>query len=779
VPRLRCLQPCEAPTSARLQTTQPWHPAVGLATLVLLLMACTVDAAVVTQRWGLGGHVQHRGAVVCESLADGRTLMRFDLAGLASGAKVYRARLVMARRGRFGEDFDIVPARRDAATGRIRTTGRPLRLVGPWYRWFDATDAVRKWAARKTPGGALLIRKAPRFDRAATYLEIAYEGRLRRRMPQVSGVRAFCRAGQVFVTFKEIEDLAAGRADLTWKQFAAKVKGWSADGPAPDDTRRELRYRIYRHDRPITPASIGAAKLVGEVAGGSGYNTHLVPSGWNGKNSPPVARVAVEAGEKPQPLPPGVGVHVHTVRRNGRGWYAVVAAVNGVENTLDVGRPNAVGPVVEKRGYPEPVLDREVVTDLRGVKFVQRWYSYWCDPPLAPRPLRYDVAVAYCPDLLAKPARLTVARGHAWGSKPEPPRPRKTAGLYLSHSSEWPNAFWMGINDAYGTLKGRGQGRWQPFPQRRQEALIRWVTRNWRVDTSRIVAAIGAWGMMEIERPGVYCCLVGWGLPEVTKGFQAWDRAVGGWGPPGLYAARPAAQDPYRRQDYSAFVAADPKRELPYFALQAGWGMHLTEMGWPPFPRFLRAMTDTKRAFVASWDQRSSWGWRATPVHRAVVSGQIDVGRSRPLPAFGRCSLDDNPGSGRLGAGDPNGQINGYVMWDSKTIVDDRYRFEITVWLDESARAADCTVDLTPRRCRKFKAAPGAKLRWTNTLLPAPTNGNGEPEAKLVDTKVAAGPGAVRIQSGRTIADKHGLATAAGLLVGKARQRIVITAAGH
>jgi len=216
---------------------------------------------------------------------------------------------------------------------------------------------------------------------------------------------------------------------------------------------------------------------------------------------------------------------------------------------------------------------------------------------------------------------------------------------------------------------------------------------------------------------------------------------------------------------------------LPYFALQAGWGMHLTEMGWPPFPRFLRAMIDSKRAFVASWVQTSSWGWKATPVHRAVAGGDIDVGRSRPLPAFGRCSLDDNPGCGRLGAGDLSGQINGYLMWDSESIVDDRRRFEITVWLDESARAGDCTVDLTPRRCRKFKPAPGAKFEWSNTLLPAPANGNGDAEAKLIDTKVPAGPGAVRVQSGRAVADQHGLVTLEKLVVGKAPQRVVITRA--
>ncbi len=754
--------------------TRRFH--LGRLTAALLLPAagaCAAGAAVVTERWGVSGHVQHPRTLVFEALPDGSALMRFDLSALPAKARVHRARLVLFRREEgFATGFAIVPAERvGQGAGDVRVTGRGVQLVGPWHRWFDATDPVRKWAATTGRTGMLLLRKAPPLRPAGGYLEIAYEGRLRVRCRQVSGVRAFCRSGQVFVTFKEVEDLAAGRKDLSWQEFSRKVKGWGMDGPVPDDGRRELRYRIYRHDAPITSGNIGGARLVGELASGSGYNTHLVPRGWNGKKAPPVLRVAVQPG---RPLPPGVGVHVHAVRRNGRGFYAVVAAVDGVENTIDISRGNSVGPVAEKRAAPEPVLEREIVHDMKGAKFVTRWYSYWADPPLAPRPLRYDVAVAFCPELLSNPAPLTVIRGHAWESRPDPPAPHKTAGIYLSHSSEWPNAFWMGINDACGTLKGIEQGRWQPFPMRRQEALVRWAQRQWRIDGSRIVAAIGAWGMMEIERPEMYSTLVGWGLPEVTKGFQVWDRAVGGWGPPKLYAGRPPAENPYLRQDYSRYVLANPEKELPYFALQAGWGMHLREMGWPPFPRFLRAMTRTKRAFVAGWDQRSSWSWRATPVHRAVARGQIDIRTGRSLPAFGKCSLDDNPGSGRLGTGDLNGQINGYLLWESESILDQASRWAGTVWLDETAPRGDCTADLTPRRCRRFKAKPGERFPWTNTLLPAPLRPPGPADKSPAQPKIPAVPRELVVQRGTAAADAHGLVTVEGLVIGKAKQRISI-----
>jgi len=733
--------------------------------VLALLPAGEVSAAVVVQRWGLADraadpkapHVQHPGTLLYELLPGGvGTLMRFDLSAIPRRARVYRARLFFSRPGELAGGFDIVEARRDAG-GRVRGVGASLRLAGPGYRWFDATAATARAVASSGRRLLLLARKAPAFEAAGAFLEVAYEGRLRERIRQVAGVKALAARGVVFVTFREIEDLARGKADLSWPEFLKRVAGYTHRGPVPDDRAEELRYRLYRYHRPITACNIGRAELVGEVASGSGYNTALVPpkGRWK-KDNPPVLRLAIEAGK---PLRPGVGLFVHHVRRKGRAYYAVVTARNGVENTLDIGRSNTVGPVTELPGTPVPVLQRELVRDLAGTKYVRQWYSLWAAPPLAPVPGRYDLTVEFCPGLLDARPSLMVVRRAAWRRGPFPGKPAKFKGVRLSHSEDVPNSFWMGLNDAHGTLKGAEQGRWQPFTQRRQEYLICWARSKWRIDQRRVVADIGAWGMMEIERPGVYAYLLGWGQPEVTRGPLCWRAALAAWGRPEVYAGREAADNPYYRQDYSRYVLEHPERELPYFAVLAQRGMDLAEMGWSALPRFFRAMLRTRRAFVASWDQRSPWTWRATPVHRAVMSGQLDIHRDLSLPAFSNCSLDDNPGSGELDTGDPDGQINGYLLWDAGGTVETAKRWEVTLWLDESAPRSSCRVDLTPRRCRHFRPKPGQRFTWTNTTL--------------------GGQGEAVIQTGRVLADRFGLVTLKGLVVGKARARVVIERAKH
>jgi len=732
------------------------------ATLVMLnlWMAGQVSAAVVVQRWGLADrsahpkapHIQHPGTLLYELLpGEAGILMRFDLSAIPKGARVYRARLFFVRSGALAGGFDVVEARRDAG-GRVRGVGASLRLVGPGYRWFDATAATARAVAGSGRRLLLLVRRAPAFEKAGTYLEVAYEGRLRERIRQVTGVKARAGRGVVFITFREIEDLACGKEDLSWPEFLKRVAGYTHRGPVPDDRAEELRYRLYRYHRPITACNIGRAELVGEVGPGSGYNTALVPpkGRWK-KDNPPVLRLAIEPGK---PLRPGVGLFVHHVCRAGRAYYAVVTARNGVENTLDVGRSNTVGPVRELPGAPVPVLQRELVVDLAGTKYVRQWYSLWAAPPLAPVPGRYDLTVEFCPGLLDSRPALTVVRREAWRRGPFPTRPGKFKGIRLSHSEDVPNSFWMGLNDAHGTLKGLQQGRWQPFVQRRQEYLICWARSKWHVDERRVAAAIGSWGMMEIERPGVYAYLFGWGQPEVTRGPLCWRTALAAWGRPEVYAGRADEDNPYRRQDYSRYVLEHPQRELPYLAIMAERGVDLVEMGWSAFPRFFRAMLRTRRAFVASWDQEGPWTWRATPVHRAILSGQIDIHRDLSLPAFSNCTLDDNPGSGELGTGDPAGQINGYLLWDTKSMVETAGRWEVTVWLDESAPRPSCRVDLTPRRCRQFRPRPAQRFAWTNTTL--------------------EGRGKAVIQAGRAVADRYGLVTLKALVVGKGRHRIVI-----
>jgi hypothetical protein len=121
------------------------------------------------------------------------------------------------------------------------------------------------------------------------------------------------------------------------------------------------------------------------------------------------------------------------------------------------------------------------------------------------------------------------------------------------------------------------------------------------------------------------------------------------------------------------------------------------------------------------------------------------------VPAFSNCSLDNNPGNGDPADGDYYGQINGYLAWEND-VVDEPDRWEMTVLLSANCPWDHCTVDLTPRHCRRFRPKPGQQFAWTNT--------------SLADGR--------QLQSGTVTADQWGLVTIGDLIVSKGKNRITI-----
>jgi len=754
------------------------------ASTILLLAYPWVltDGAMVTARWGVAGRVQHPGTLKFEDAQHG-ALMAVDLSALPKGARVYRSRLFF-----FGTDwkdvsFDIVPAAREGKA-KPKPIGVPLKLVAPWYQWFDATKAVRTWARAGTRPCLLWLRKAPRFNQDATFLEIAYEGKLARAPKQVSGVRVLYRSGQVFITFREVDPLDEGKDAVNWGDLVKKFKG-DYYGALPGGGREDVRYRIYSHDRPITAANVGQARLLGEALPGSAFNTRMglkidtrrkredlvaIRAGQRGEgmaSGPSVSalRVAVEPGK---PVPPGTGVFVHTVKDQGDRYYGVLTSVNGLTNARDISKANAVGPVRQRPGDPEPVLYREMVAPVAKTKHVQQWYSYWTVQPLSPWPARYDVAVWFCPEIMARPAPLDIPR-FGWNKWPRPPNPRRTTGIGMVPTSDHPVNFRTGLHDSIGTLKGFEGGTWKPFFSNRQAALVEWMCSRWPIDRNRISAGLGCWGMQEIKRGDLYARIYGGGLPEVTKGWQAWQRACGIWGPPQMYKGRPDEGNPYVVSNVTDWVLAHPDKRLPY-CWTSSPGAHESEMGWPPYPRFAWAMMVTKRAFI--YDYRGD-----TPVAKAIRSGQLDIRRDQSLPAFGHCSLDDNLGDGELGSGLAlcPAQVNGYLLWDTATVIDEPTRWVITICLHDSAPLPECTVDLTPRSCQKFKARPRQQFAWTSALLPQEEE---QKQAPKPEPAKARRPEKTRpaqvVQSGVATADRYGLVTIEKLRLGKGRYQIAI-----
>ena len=684
--------------------------------VMVLVLSSAARSEVVTERWGNGKFVQHPNTLSSEG---GLTV---DLADLPKGAAVHRARLVLAGTG--GDNgYELLAA--DA----------PLDLVGPYYRWFDATAAVRKWAADKAGRGTITVKQG-RLDLKGAYLEISYEGQLKDPPRQVVGVKGFFRAGQVFMHFKEIEDLTDGKDDVTWGEISKKLAGnergmggFSPLGVVPRDDPHQVRYRIYRHDRPITAASFGAARLLAEITPLTRFNTRLVGVNVHGEHGgvslageQPALRVAIEPLK---PLASGFGQYVHTVAAATTGCYAVVSLIDGVENSRDFTAENTFGPIEEKLETIEPVLTYErtgpVKLGAREGAYREQWYSIFAAPPLAPMPIRHDLVVSYCEGIMPRPAPVRFNRYAEWFQAQMAPgwdgksRPPVFEHIAVAMSSEQPLCFFIGLNDALHTLKGLRQGRFTPQFQLRQDAVLAWLKARLSVDEQRVGVLMGVWGMTEVERPETYAWLSGWCQPNFTMGFQCLNHARGAWGEPEVYAGRSWQDDPYKRTDYAPWLLANVQRELPYLAHHSSSGAHNSEMGWPPFPRFFRAMMDSKRAFSASWGKHS-WVWPATPVIVAVEGGKLDIQRDQSLPAFANCSLDDHPGSGDLNEGELAGQINGYLLWETSTIADTPDKWEMTLWVDGSAPLPECTVDLTPRRCQKFKAKPVEKFQWANAL---------------------------------------------------------------
>ena len=741
-----------------------------LTAMVLAALRGPARAAMVTGRWGAGERLEHPNTLKYES--DGKTVtaMIFNLSALPEGAKVYRARLLFFGTKWTDRAFDIVPAKQ--VDGKPQATGKPLAVVGPWYQWLDATEAVRGWVKAGAKTGLLWMRRGRAFDHGRTALEIAYEGKPAGKLPrQVTSVKAIYRSGQVFITFAEIDPPDGGKAEVTWGQLSKKM--------AADYYRARpagaVRYRVYRHDRPITPATIGQAELLGEVAPGSAFNTRcglrtsdrgpaMMAGDLGGKGKAANylgIRVAVRPG---QPVAPGDGVYVHTVRKAGRAYYAVLTAENGAANAADITTANTAGPIDQRPAEPQPLMYKEIVHDLgKAGKYAERWYSSWTVQPMSPWPARYDVVVGAPQAKPPKPLPMKVVKG-GWNSYPYGPNPRRFGGIHMSHTSDQPIDFRCGLHDAIGTIKGFDRGKWQPFHGRRQDAIVKWVCANWPVDCNRIVVHMGAWGWHEFKRGDVYAHVDGWVQPEMTKGFLSWGWASRAWGGPKMYAGRADQENPWIASNATRWMLEHPAQEMPFVQLHMSVGAHLTEMGWPPFPKCFWAMMKTKRAFAYIPGR--------CPLATALASGTIRIRADQSLPAFAHCTLDDNPGEGDLRSGDGLGglQINGHLLWETETIVDEPRRWEMTLYVGEKAPLGECTVDLTPRRCQKFKARKGQKFAYTNTLIAPPPRTQGEKAS-------AKAPPAKVVQKGQIQADEHGLVTITKLQVTKGRHRIVVAPA--
>jgi hypothetical protein len=194
-----------------------------------------------------------------------------------------------------------------------------------------------------------------------------------------------------------------------------------------------------------------------------------------------------------------------------------------------------------------------------------------------------------------------------------------------------------------------------------------------------------------------------------------------------------------------------PEKEIGFITFSNG--KNDKGIGWSQAVDFYRALQETRRPHLFVWGQGGHGQRARMPRNGGERRMPLDIRTNQSLPAFSHCSLDDNPGNGDPADGVPAGQVNAYLYWDTKDIVDEAKRWEMTVGLIDQSPSDTALVNITPRRCQLFRASPGEQFTWTN---------------------VPSGVATAR-QTGQVRADQWGLVTLEKILVSKGKNRIVIT----
>jgi pimeloyl-ACP methyl ester carboxylesterase len=329
-------------------------------------------------------------------------------------------------------------------------------------------------------------------------------------------------------------------------------------------------------------------------------------------------------------------------------------------------------------------------------------------------------------------------------------------GAVLIASNQIPYDWWTGHHESRGTRKTFGDGVVQPFSMDRTLSFLDWAARQHReapesvrefwpeLDLTRVFTAGNSMGgsgapMFAVRHGDRIAWALGWvgvHVPELSPQFAGSyrhcygprDRAI--TMPDGKTSPWDFFSDVWWLKNH---VAEDTGLII------ASNGKNDGGIGWEQAYRFARALQETRRPHFFNWDIQGHG------THTRIGANfELDVRSNQTLPAFTNCSLDDDIGTAKrksdeqiaaerrrqeaeIAAGkrthvhiDPydggsQGQYNAYLWWQTDDVVDTPDRWEMTVLLKDDAPRDSCTVDLTPRRCQRFRPESGTRLTWTNT----------------------------------------------------------------
>jgi len=509
---------------------------------------------------------------------------------------------------------------------------------------------------------------------------------------QPSEVRAFTRAGQSFVTWREV----AGN---------------------------DVRYRVYRSKGPIRSTNdLAESVLLGEVDDRSSRN-----QGRSLASGVETAWVIVSGGAQ---LAVDQGLFVHTIESTLSGVnYAVTAVRNGVEDLGIVRGQNSTSMgMLELPSTPEPVLQK---ADEDGELWAH-WVTNYATPfqealslwPSHGFNFRFEPGTASGAHGLC--VRLHAAGqqyGQGWPQRFEVPQDVDILALSdLQNFTSY--SFWFGAHEDLPGMPG-ADARVSNYTQRRVLWTLDWMQARLgsASDPERVYVIGGSMGAIG----GMYLI------------NEAPERFAGAFLRNGLYDLR---STDYRNPPAFTSLFGAFKRNLPTLDglpiltrtnalamsrldLARDWPLVRTingrndgTVGWSSAVELMHGLAEDLRPAVHYWDEREHTPlgyWR--DLERTLLKRTFQLRRNRPILRFTQCSFDQDPGDGTRTTGDTIGSINAAVDFDaaSATASADALSFEVYLrdagMLDDAPAASGRAV-LTPRRTGPFQPAPGSLVRY-------------------------------------------------------------------
>ncbi len=455
-----------------------------------------------------------------------------------------------------------------------------------------------------------------------------------------TGLKAFYRRGQTFITWKE-----DGTVSGEW-------------------------YKIYRSDKPITQANLKDSEWIAKIPEGSrqfrwapaSKRKKLGKSAFRG--CPGAAKclegIQLEDDENSgKILPEGTGVFVSTIKKTGARFYAVTIEKDGKENTaITKGANTLAESVAEKVETPGAILVAKTGSNLhvKNARFVYLFFTdfeVWNPDKIDDNWEGYAhlCHVAVPPEADGTKTFPLAVRLHAYGAYQDwlGIGAKGTAGLsLLDYHLTW----WYGYSDSLPRRTGKGYGAPPAkgticnFTEQRVIQAIRWLASKpenckAHVDPTRVHVYGQSMGGSGVNVFGMRHGEIFAGARS-TEGITNWalPKKIQGWslirhlGPLERNDMTNEGVPVYEALNMPKWLGDHPEIETPY--LDVAHGTMDTVISFHSVPDFWKGLEKGKHPYSAGWEifghtpGLRSWG----PMSPARIR------RDEALPAFANASCN-------------------------------------------------------------------------------------------------------------------------------------------